>query len=96
MKKRASVSFQSWLKKELATPRKRRMFERESTRAQFAIRVAQLRESAGLSQAALARRLHTSQQAVSDIETLSRANVTLATLEKLADAFDRRLVIDFR
>jgi DNA-binding transcriptional regulator YiaG len=94
--RRRSHSFDEWLQGELKTPRARRMFEREYARAGIAIQIAQLREKQGLSQAALARRLHTSQQAVSDIETLKKANVTLRTLERVAAALGRRLVVEFR
>ena len=91
-----SLSFDGWLKGQLKPPSRRRRFERETAHARLAVRIAELREQKGLSQAALARRLRTTQQAVSDIETLKRANVTLLTLERLAQALGRRLVVEFR
>ena len=91
-----SISYDDWMKGQLKTPRQRRLFARESAHARLAVRIAQLREQKGLSQAALARRLRTTQQAVSDIETLKHANVTLLTLERLAEALGSRLVVEFR
>ena len=91
-----SLSFDTWLKGQLNTPARRRRFERESAHAHLAIRIAQLRGQKGLSQAALARRLHTTQQAISDIETLKKPNVTVLTLERLAEALGCRLVVDLR
>jgi ribosome-binding protein aMBF1 (putative translation factor) len=94
--KRGSPLFDDWVKGQLKTPARRRRFARESAHARLAIRIAQLREQKGLSQADLARRLHTTQQAVSDIETLKRANVTVLTLERLAEALGTRLFLDLR
>jgi len=91
-----SLPFNDWLQDQLKTPARRRRFERESAHARLAVSVAQLREQKGLTQADLARRLRTTQQAVSDIETLKHANVTLLTLERLAEALGRLLVIEFR
>jgi ribosome-binding protein aMBF1 (putative translation factor) len=91
-----SISYDDWLKGQLKTPRQRRLYARECVHARLAVRIAELREQQGLSQAALARRLRTTQQAVSDIETLKHPNVTVLTLERLAEALGRRLVIDLR
>jgi ribosome-binding protein aMBF1 (putative translation factor) len=94
--RRRSILFDDWLKGQLDTPARRRRFERESAHARIAVRIAELREQKGLSQAVLARRMRTTQQAVSDIETLKHANVTLLTLERLAEALGSRLVVEFR
>jgi DNA-binding Xre family transcriptional regulator len=65
-------------------------------RASTAVRVAQLRRERKLTQTELARRLKTTQQMVSDIETYKHSNVTLGTLQKIARALRTSLVVDLR
>lgn len=93
---RRPTLFREWLNGELKTPARRRSFDKELSRARLAVRIAELRREKGLTQGDLARRLRTTQQAVSDIETFKHSNVTLLTLERLARALGRRLVVDFR
>jgi len=71
-------------------------FARALIRARLALRIAELRKRKKLTQGQLAKRLHTTQQVVSDIETFKHPNVTLLTLQKIAHALDSRLVVDLR
>lgn len=57
--------------------------------------ISRLREAAGLSQQALARRMRTSQQAVSRLEQGRYEGYTLKTLRKVAKAIHAELHIDF-
>ena len=54
------------------------------------------REQAGLSQRQVARRLGISTQAYQRMERPGRSNLTVATLDRIASALGRRLVIDAR
>lgn len=92
--KRKRLYFDDWLKGQLKNPRLKKAYEREDVRARLAVRITELRREKKLSQAELARRLHTTQQVVSDIETFRHANLTLLTVQKIAQALNSRLVVD--
>ena len=53
-------------------------------------------EKEGLSQADLAKRLGAKQQLIARIESLDHTNMTLSTLQKIAAALHKRLVVDLR
>ena len=92
--KRKRLYFDDWLKEQLKNPRLKKAYEQEDVRAKLAVRITELRREKKLSQAELARRLHTTQQVVSDIETFRHANLTLLTVQKIAQALNSRLVVD--
>jgi antitoxin HicB len=54
------------------------------------------REQAGLTQARLARRLGITTQSYQRMERPGRANLTLATLDRIARALGKRLVVNLR
>ncbi len=54
------------------------------------------REEAGLTQKEMARRMDITYQAYQRMERPGRSNLTVATLEKVAEALDRKLVLDLR
>lgn len=89
------VLFREDLKKRLDDPDFRRAYEEADAEVRLAVAVAQAREQAGLTQADLARMLHTKQSNVSRIERGAQ-NVTIGTLEKIARALHRRLEIQLR
>jgi ribosome-binding protein aMBF1 (putative translation factor) len=91
---RKRLYFDDWLKEQLKNPRLKKAYEQEDVRARLAVRITELRREKKLSQAELARRLHTTQQVVSDIETFRHANLTLLTVQKIAQALNSRLVVD--
>ncbi len=88
--------FDAWLNEQLQDKKFKKAYEEEDIRARLALRIAELRQKKGISQAQLAKKLHTTQQAVSDIENFKRANITLLTLQKIARALNTRLVVDFQ
>lgn len=88
--------FDDWLKERVKSPAFKKAYEEEDVRARLALRIAQLRKEMNISQAQLAQRLHTTQQVVSDIETFKHPNITLLTLQKIAQAFNKRLAIELR
>ena len=88
--------FDDWLKERVKSPAFKKAYEEEDVRARLALRIAELRKEMKISQAQLAHRLHTTQKVVSDIETFKHANITLLTLQKIAQAFNKRLAIEWR
>lgn len=91
---KAAVSFDS-IKKELLKNKKAKIsYDHEHTRAMVALQISELREEYCVSQKELAKRLHTTQQTVSKIEKPDN-NVTLGTLEKIANIFNRKLIVKF-
>lgn len=54
-----------------------------------------LRRSAKMTQGELAKRIGTSQQAIARIESLDYKGHSLTTLSKLAEAFNKRVTIQF-
>lgn len=54
-----------------------------------------LRKKHGWTQAQLAQKLHTSQQAIARLESLDYSGYTLKILEKVASAFNKRIKIQF-
>lgn len=94
--KRKKLYFDDWLKDKLRGPAFKRGYEEARLRAKVALRIAELRRERGLSQADLAKRMRTTQQAISDIETFRHDNVTLLTLQKIAQALGGRLTVDLR
>ena len=88
--------FDDWLKSQLKNPKLKKAYEEEDVRARLALRIAELRRREGMTQGQLAKKLHTTQQVVSDIETFKHPNVTLLTLQKIAQALDKRLVVELR
>jgi ribosome-binding protein aMBF1 (putative translation factor) len=92
--KRKRLYFDDWLKEQLKNPSLKKAYEQEDVGASLAVRITELRREKKLSQAELARRLHTTQQVVSDIETFRHANLTLLTVQKIAQALNSRLVVD--
>ncbi|MHC4607963.1 MAG: helix-turn-helix transcriptional regulator, partial [Planctomycetota bacterium] len=59
-------------------------------------RIHQLRKKLGLTQAELARKMRTKQQAIARLERGDYEGFTLRTLQRIAEATKTELVIDFR
>jgi len=84
------------LKEDLRDPEIRKAFDEEDLPARLAIRIARLRESRGLTQVKLARKLGVSQQALSQLENPEFARFTLRTLQRVADALNSKLIVELR
>jgi len=89
------VKFSDYLKEALKNKVVRKAFEEEEVYASLAIQIAKLREKNGYSQQELARVLRTTQQTVSRLEGRNNKSLSLNTLIKLAQAFHRKLRIQF-
>ena len=61
----------------------------------LALQIAELRRRAGLTQKDLAKRLHTSQQHVSRLESPNYEGHSLANLRRVAEALDARVRVTF-
>jgi len=85
--------FNDWLRNEMKNPGFKKAYEEEEIKTRLAYLIAEKRHKKRISQAELARRIHTKQQVISDIETLKHPNMTLSTLQKIAHALDARLRI---
>ena len=95
MKRESVRTFKSRLREELKDPEFKRHYEDERQALKLAIKIAALREQKGLSQQELAKRMGTSQQAISRIESGEYEGFTLKTLEKIAEATGMKVKIDF-
>lgn len=88
------VSFREHLKRRLKDRAFRKAYDECDSEVRLAVAIAEAREKAGLTQAALAKMLHTKQTNISRIERGAQ-NITVGTLEKIAQALHRRLDIQF-
>ena len=88
--------FDDDLKKRLENPTYKKLFEEQLRKLRIGVKIAKIRQKWGWSQAQLARRAHTSQQAISRIEDANYTKFALSTLQKIADALGKHLVIDFK
>lgn len=87
------TNYEKDLEKNLKNPAFRAGFQEEYARLAFAYQIAQLRKKQNISQTELAKRLKTTQSVVARMEA-GEQNFTLDTLQKIADAFHRKLKID--
>ena len=89
------IKFKDRLKEELKNPAFAKAYAEEGIYVTLAIEIAKLRQEKKLSQADLAKKLHTSQQMVSRLEDLHNGSFSLKTLLKLARAFNKKLSVQF-
>ena len=87
--------FREYLNDQLKDPAVRKAYEEEGVFVELAVEIARLREQKGLSQRELARRLHTSQQTISRLESPHNGSLSLRTLIKLAHALGKKLKVQF-
>ena len=84
------------LKKDLANPRFKKLYDDQLRNLRLGVKIAKLRQKLGWSQADLAHRARTSQQAISRIEDANYTRYSLPLLQKLASTMGRHLIIDLR
>ena len=87
--------FQAYLNEQFRDPVFRKTYDEEGVYAELAIQIARLRIRKGFSQRQLARRLRTSQQMISRLESPHNGSLSLQTLIKLAHALGKDLKIRF-
>jgi ribosome-binding protein aMBF1 (putative translation factor) len=76
-------------------PKRQQVFEEEVANREVAQRIYELRQHAGLSQAELARRVGTTQSVISRLEDADYDGHSLAMLNRIAAAVERRVDIRF-
>ena len=79
------TNFDLYLEEQLKDPVFARRFEKAGEAWDVALQLAALREKVGLSQKQLARKLHTSQQNISRLESPSYEGHSLAMLRRAAE-----------
>ncbi|HEV3415210.1 MAG TPA: helix-turn-helix transcriptional regulator [Pirellulales bacterium] len=89
------TNFDRYLAEQMRDPAFAERFERAGDAWDVALQLAALRQRAGLSQKELARRLKTSQQQISRLESPNYAGHSLATLRRVAEALDARVRVVF-
>ncbi len=89
-------SAQALLKKELKNPVFKKAYESFSEEYNLAEEVIQLRLKADMTQTELARKAHTSQPAISRLESGSYTNVSMAFLRKIGAVLGATPVVHFK
>jgi len=89
------TNFDLYLEKQLEDPVFADRFERAGEAWDVALRLAALREQAGLSQKDLARKLHTSQQQISRLESPSYEGHSLSMLRRVAEILGAKVHVTF-
>lgn len=87
------TNFDVFLEEQLRDPDFAERFERAGEAWDVALQLAALREQAGLSQKELARRLHTSQQQISRLESAAYEGHSLRMLRRVARALNARVKV---
>ena len=82
-------------KKELASPGFRKKVEDEVNNLKIGEEIRQMRIMSGMTQEELAKKLSTTKSAISRLENHSES-VRLSTIEKVAEVFDKQVVVSFR
>ena len=89
------TNLDQYLKKQLKDKAFADRFRKEGAAWDVALQIAALREGAGLSQKDLARRLGTSQQQVSRLESPSYEGHSLSMLRRVAEALNAEIHVRF-
>jgi transcriptional regulator with XRE-family HTH domain len=89
------TNFDLYLEEQLKDPDFAERFERAGEGWDIALQISKLREDAGLSQKQLARKLKTSQQNISRLESPGYEGHSLSMLRKVARALHARVRVVF-
>ena len=89
------TNFDRYLEKQMKDPAFAARFEQAGEAWDIALQLAALRQQAGLSQKELARRLKTSQQHISRLESPGYEGHSLANLRRVAGALHARVRVVF-
>ena len=89
------TNFDIYLDEQLKDPAFAERFEKAGEAWEVALQIAALREKAGLSQKELARKLRTSQQQISRLESPSYEGHSLSMLRRVAEALGATVRVVF-
>lgn len=96
MRKQKIKRLKDRVKAELKNNEFKKYYEEEGVNVKIALEIAKLRKSHHLTQEDLAKKLNIPQQAISRLEQPNYAGYTLKTLIKLADVFNKKLLVRFK
>ncbi len=88
------TNFDSYLERQLKNPAFAERFGQAGAAWDVALQLAALRKKAGLSQKELARRLNTSQQQISRLESPDYEGHSLSMLRRIARALDAQIRVE--
>lgn len=77
------------------SPEFRKAYSKEILRLQIGYKITQLRKMRHMSQGQLAKRLHTTQQTISRLESPKNGSFSVNTLIRIADVLKARVIVDF-
>jgi DNA-binding XRE family transcriptional regulator len=88
-------TYRGWREKALKDPDVKRAYDRadDDPFIEVAHLILACRKRANITQAQLAKRVGTSQQAIARLESLDYRGYTLTTLAKVAEALDKKLKV---
>lgn len=89
------TNFDQYLEQQLKVPAFAERFQKAGEAWDVALQIAALREQAGLSQKELARKLHTSQQNISRLESPAYEGHSLTMLRRVADVLGATVDVTF-
>lgn len=90
------ANFDVYLQEQLRDPDFAERFKRAGEAWDVALQIAALREKAGLSQKELAKKLHTSQQQISRLESPSYEGHSLSMLRRVARALNAEIKVSIQ
>jgi transcriptional regulator with XRE-family HTH domain len=93
---RKKTNFDVYLEEQLRDPDFKERFRKAGEAWDVAIQIASLRKRSGLSQKELARRLGTSQQQISRLESPSYEGHSLSMLRRVADVLGASVHVEIR
>jgi transcriptional regulator with XRE-family HTH domain len=91
----SKTNFDLFLEEQLRDPEFAARFKRAGEAWDVALQIAALREKAGISQKELARKIHTSQQQISRLESPGYEGHSLSMLRRVADALGATVRVTF-
>ncbi|MGO8931321.1 MAG: helix-turn-helix domain-containing protein [Limisphaerales bacterium] len=91
----SKTNFDLFLEEQLRDPEFAARFKRSGEAWDVALQIAALREKAGISQKELARKIHTSQQQISRLESPGYEGHSLSMLRRVADALGATVRLTF-
>jgi len=89
-----AIDFQDILKKELKNPEFKKYYNDYGKQLEIAYQILKLRKQKKISQAELAKKLGTKQSNIARIEA-GQQNFSIETLEKIAEALNCQLKVNF-
>ncbi len=96
MKRQKMKTLNDRIKTESKNKEFKKYYEEEGVNVRIALEISKLRKKSHLTQKDLAKKLNVPQQAISRLERPDYAGYTLKTLVKLADVFNKKLLVRFK